>query len=172
MKEQQNIILIGMSGAGKSTLGVLLAKALGMQFTDTDLLIQQHTGKLLQQILDTEGVDAFLQIEEKILLSCDFQNCVIATGGSAVYSQKGMEKLRQSGTVVYLAVDYEELKRRLLNITTRGIVFKGGADLHSLLEERLPLYEKYADLRVEPAEDGIEGSVEKLVLALQGFCAK
>ena len=166
MKERQNIILIGMSGAGKSTLGVLLAKALGMQFTDTDLLIQQHTGKLLQQILDTEGVDAFLQIEEEILLSCDFQNCVIATGGSAVYSQKGMEKLRQSGTVVYLAVGYEELKRRLLNITTRGIVFKGGQDLKTVYEERLPLYETYADITVNSTAYGIERSIEEILKAL------
>ena len=167
MNPNQNIILIGMSGAGKSTLGVLLAKALGKQFADTDLLIQARTGKLLQEIIDTEGIDRFLQIEEEVLLGCAFQNCVIATGGSAVYSEKAMQKLKQSGVAIYLAVDYEELKKRLSNITTRGIVFKGKGDLRALFEERIPLYERYADLTIDLSADSIEGSVEKLVLALQ-----
>ena len=96
MKPTQNIILIGMSGAGKSTLGVLLAKALGKQFADTDLLIQERTGKLLQEILDSEGIDRFLQIEEEALLDCSFQNCVVATGGSAVYSEKAMQNFKQN----------------------------------------------------------------------------
>ena len=167
MNPNQNIILIGMSGAGKSTLGVLLAKALGKQFADTDLLIQARTGKLLQEIIDTEGIDRFLQIEEEVLLDCAFQNCVIATGGSAVYSEKAMQKLKQRGVVVYLSVDYEELKKRLSNITTRGIVFKGKGDLRALFEERIPLYERYADLTIDLSADSIECSVEKLVLALQ-----
>lgn len=167
MKPTQNIILIGMSGAGKSTLGVLLAKALGKQFADTDLLIQERTGKLLQEILDSEGIDRFLQIEEDALLDCAPKNCVIATGGSAVYSEKAMQKFKQNGIVVYLAVGYEELKSRLLNITTRGIVFKGNGDLRALLEERIPLYQKYADLTVDLSAHSIEGSVEELVSALQ-----
>ena len=156
-----------MSGAGKSTLGVLLAKALGKQFADTDLLIQERTGKLLQEIIDTEGIDRFLQIEEEILLDCALQNSVIATGGSAIYSEKAMQKLKQNGVAIYLAVNYEELKKRLSNITTRGIVFKSKGDLHTLFEERLPLYQKYADLTLDLSTEGIEGSVEKLILALQ-----
>ena len=140
-----NLLLIGMSGAGKSTLGVLLAKALGKQFVDTDLIIQQKTGKLLQQIIDTEGVQHFLQIEEALLSSLEFQNTVIATGGSVVYSEKAMQALRKNATVIYLSVEFDELEKRLTNITTRGIVFKEKSDLRSVFEERLPLYEHYAD---------------------------
>lgn len=167
MNPQQNIVLIGMSGAGKSTLGVLLAKALGKQFTDTDLLIQQHTGKLLQEIIDTDGVDRFLEIEENVILSASFQNCVIATGGSVVYSQKAMHALQKGAVVVYLDVDYEEIAKRLSNITTRGIVFKGASDLRSVYEERLPLYQKYADLTLQCPHANIEASVEQIVKALR-----
>ena len=161
-----NIILIGMSGAGKSTLGVLLAKALGKHFCDTDIIIQQKTGRLLQQIIDTEGVERFLQIEEDIVASLELHDSVIATGGSVVYSQKAMQTLKQRATVVYLAVDFEELAKRLTNITTRGIVFKGKNDLRSVFEERLPLYEQYADITVRCTGADIEASVEKLMEVL------
>ena len=167
MKPQQNIVLIGMSGAGKSTLGVLLAKALGKQFTDTDLLIQQRTGRLLQQMIDSDGVERFLEIEEEIILSSAFQSCVIATGGSVVYSQKAMHALQKNAVTVYLDVDYEEIAKRLSNITTRGIVFKGSNDLRAVFEERRPLYEKYADLTLKCPHADIEASVEQIVKALQ-----
>lgn len=166
MKKHDNIILIGMSGAGKSTLGVLLAKALGKHFTDTDIVIQQHTGKLLQEIIDTEGVDRFMEIEEEVVASLDLHNSVIATGGSVVYSEKAMQALKKHGIVVYLAVDYEELVGRLSNITTRGIVFKTKNDLHAVYEERLPLYESYADIRVDCTSRDIESSVNEIIQAL------
>ena len=165
--KQKNIILIGMSGAGKSTLGVLLAKALGKHFVDTDILIQQHTGKLLQEIIDEEGVQRFLEVEEQVVSELDLKNTVIATGGSVVYSKKAMQRLKQNGTAVYLAVDYEELVKRISNITTRGIVFKGASDLRSVYEERLPLYEKYADITVRSATLDIEASVAKIMEALK-----
>ena len=167
MMKQNNVILIGMSGAGKSTLGVLLAKALGKHFTDTDILIQQHTGKLLQEILDTEGVARFMEIEEEVVSSLDLKNTVIATGGSVVYSEKAMQALKKNGFAVYLAVDYEELCKRLSNITTRGIVFKGSNDLRAVYEERLPLYEKYADITVHSASLDIEASVARIIEALK-----
>lgn len=152
-----------MSGAGKSTLGVLLAKALGKHFVDSDICIQQHTGKLLQEIIDTEGIDRFMAVEEEVVSSLQAENTVIATGGSVVYSQKAMNALKQNGTVVYLQVGYEELVKRLSNITTRGIVFKGAQDLQTVYQERLPLYEQYADVTVFCTGRGIEECVEEIV---------
>ena len=166
MKSFENIILIGMSGAGKSTLGVLLAKALGKHFVDTDILIQQSTGKLLQQLIDEEGNEAFLRMEEETVSALCLRDCVIATGGSVVYSEKAMAALKQNGTAVYLAVDYAELAGRLSNITTRGIVFKGKNDLRSVYLERLPLYEKYADIRVECTRTDIEAAVQAVLSKL------
>lgn len=166
-KQNHNIILIGMSGAGKSTLGVLLAKALGKNFFDTDLLIQQTDGRRLQEIIDAEGIDYFLRLEERVISKLRLQGCVIATGGSAVYSEKAMRRLRETGTVVYLSVAFEELQKRLSNITTRGIVFKGHGDLRSVYEERLPLYQKYADLCVECTGRDIETGVRDIVTALE-----
>ena len=167
MNHLDNVILIGMSGAGKSTLGVLLAKALGKHFTDTDILIQQKTGKLLQEIIDSEGVDRFLQIEEEIVSSLDLHDCVIATGGSVVYSEAAMCHLKTHGTAVYLSVDYNELCRRLANITDRGIVFKGKNDLRAVYEERLPLYRAFADITVECTGHGVEESVNEITAALK-----
>ncbi len=166
---RSNIILIGMSGAGKSTLGVLLAKALGMQFVDTDLIIQQRTGKLLQEIIDTEGNQRFLEIEEEVLLSTRVQGCVIATGGSAVYSHSALETLKKNGIAVYLQVDFSEISARLSGITTRGIVFRNATDLEGVWQERLPLYEKYADLTVSCTGRTVEESVGELVKGLSHF---
>ena len=166
MEPKSNLILIGMSGAGKSTLGVLLAKALGKSFVDTDLLIQQRAGKLLQTIIDEDGMDAFMALEEDVVSHVALQDCVIATGGSVVYSQKAMEHLKKDGVTVYLTVSFDELQGRLSNITTRGIVFRGKQDLRSVYEERLPLYEKYADLSLNCTGQGIEASVGAIVAAL------
>ncbi|MBR2293206.1 MAG: shikimate kinase [Clostridia bacterium] len=162
-----NLILIGMSGAGKSTLGVLLAKALGKNFFDTDLLIQQSEGRLLQQIIDGQGIDAFLQIEERLVSELAIHGCVIATGGSVVYSEQAMRHLGETGKTVYLKVAYEDLAGRLSNITTRGIVFKGASDLRSVYEERLPLYERYADLTVDCTGKDIESCVGEIVERLE-----
>ena len=162
----KNVILIGMSGAGKSTLGVLLAKVLGYSFMDTDLLIQQREGRLLQRIIDEEGLDYFMETEERAVCSVETDHFVIATGGSVVYSEAAMEHLRSLGQVVYLSVAFEELQKRLSNIKTRGIVFKGSNDLRSVYEERLPLYEKYADLTVGCTGRDVESAVEEILSAL------
>jgi shikimate kinase len=144
----ENIILIGMSGAGKSTLGVLLAKALGMNFVDTDLLIQQQEKRLLQNILDEDGIPAFLRIEETVVSDLTARDSVIATGGSVVYSEKAMQALKHQGKIVYLYVPYEELRGRLPNATARGIVIKKGSTLRDVYNERLPLYAKYSDYTI------------------------
>ena len=160
---KRNIILIGMPGAGKSTLGVLLAKAMGMLFTDSDIIIQQKTKRLLQDIIDNDGTDSFLATEEEVLLELDIENTVLATGGSAVYSEKAMENFRKNGTVVYLHVDFAEIEKRVTNITTRGIVLKNGKSLADAYEERKPLYDKYADVTIDCTGSTIENSVKILI---------
>ena len=160
MKNQggKNIVLIGMAGAGKSTLGVLLAKALGMDFVDTDIL--------LQEIIDHDGIDRFLAVEESVISELHLRNSVIATGGSVVYSQRAMEALREGGTVIYLYVAYKEVERRVTNITTRGIVIKQGRSLKDAYEERLPLYHRYSDIVIDCSSRDIEGCVGEMVAKL------
>ena len=162
-----NIILIGMPGAGKSTLGVLLAKAMGKLFVDTDIIIQQKTKRLLQDIIDNDGTDKFLRLEEEILLSVDAENTVIATGGSAVYSEKAMEFFRKNGKIVYLHVDFAEIEKRVTNITTRGIVLKNGRSLSDAYAERRPLYDKWADITIDCTGSTIENSVRMLTEKLK-----
>jgi len=159
----KNLILIGMPGAGKSTAGVILAKTLGMHFTDTDIMIQQRSGRLLQEILDTEGPEAFKRIEEEAVLSHTFQDAVVATGGSVVFSQKAMEHLQERGIIVYLRIPFAEMERRLSNITTRGIVLSKGQTLREMYDERIPLYEKYADITVDCDRAGMEAVVRMIV---------
>ena len=119
----KNIVLIGMPAVGKSTIGVLLAKSLGFSFVDTDLIIQRNTGRLLQDIIDADGLGEFCRCEENAVLDvAETENAVIATGGSAVYSEKGMRFLKENGVVIYLALPVEELENRLSDITTRGVI--------------------------------------------------
>lgn len=162
-----NIVLIGMSGAGKSTLGVLLAKALGMDYVDTDIVIQQHEGRLLQDIIDNDGVGMFMEVEEKIVSDLKLENCIISTGGSVIYSEKAMNALKQGGRIVYLHVSYEEIKRRLTNITTRGIVIKKGNSLKDVYEERVPLYIKFSDETVDCSNKDIELCVSEIIAKLE-----
>jgi len=162
-----NIILIGMSGAGKSTLGVLLAKTLGMDFVDTDILIQQSEGSLLQAIIDRQGPKSFLKTEEDVILGLHLKNCVIATGGSVVYSKKAMQALKRSGKVVYLDVPFMEIEKRLKNITGRGIVITEGKNLKEVYAERIPLYKKYGDIAVTCEKKDIEGCVREIVRLLK-----
>ena len=140
-----NIILIGMPGSGKSTCGVLAAKALLKNFFDTDLLLQNIEGKRLQEIIDENGINYFNNAEENAILSLDIRGTVIATGGSVVYSEKSMEHLKKLGRVIYLHLDYDTMADRIKNITTRGVVLKEGHTLLDMYNERLSLYEKYAD---------------------------
>ncbi|WP_053375226.1 shikimate kinase [Paenibacillus sp. FJAT-27812] len=158
-----NIVLIGMSGAGKSTLGVLLAKALGMDYVDTDIVIQQHEGRLLQAIIDHDGIEKFMEVEEKIVSELQLKNCIISTGGSVIYSEKAMNALKQEGKIIYLHVHYEEIKKRLLNITTRGIVMKKGNSLKDVYEERVPLYLKYSDKTFDCSNKDIEHCVSEII---------
>ena len=148
MKKNQNIILIGMAGAGKSTLGVLLAKALGMDFIDSDIIIQQRENRLLQEIIDADGIDAFLKTEEEIVSSLGYQNTIIATGGSVIYGQEAMAHLRSIGTVVYLQLSYEQVKERLGDLHARGVTVKPGQTLRDLYNERCPLYASYAHVTI------------------------
>lgn len=158
-----NIVLIGMPGAGKSTIGVLLAKALAMDFIDTDILIQNKTRKSLQNIIIDEGIESFLKTEGNVLeeLKCD--NCVIATGGSAVYSDAAMINLRKNAQVIYLKLPVDELKKRLSNIKTRGVVMKPGSTIETIYNDRTPLYEKYKDYSVDCANKSIEQCVNEIV---------
>ena len=149
MNKNSNIILIGMPGAGKSTVGVVLAKRMGYRFVDSDLLIQEKEQKLLHEIISRQGIEGFLRIEEEVNASIDMENSVIATGGSAVFGEKGMEHLRSIGTLVYLKLPYEEIESRLGDLNERGVTVRDGQTLLDLYRERIPLYEKYADVTMD-----------------------
>lgn len=159
----QNIILIGMPAVGKSTIGVLLAKALGFSFIDTDLIIQQDTGQLLQDIIDKDGLDAFCAAEEHAICSVTAErNSVIATGGSAVYSRKAMLHLKKHGVVYYLRISTGELKKRLSNIKTRGIAMHPGETIEDVFTQRAELYAEYADCTVECEGKSAEDTVAEI----------
>ncbi len=144
-----NIILIGMPGAGKSTLGVQLAKQLGLDFVDTDVLIQLSESELLHNILESTGFLNLRSIEERILLGLSLQNHVIATGGSAVYSEAGMAKLKSLGPVIHLDVQMEELLSRIGDYSQRGIASDQSQSFADICAERIPLYRKYADIVID-----------------------
>ena len=158
-----NIVLIGMPGSGKSTVGVLLAKALGYGFLDTDLTIQSREGSLLQEILNQGGIGAFLDAEEAAIRSVACDKTVISPGGSAVCRAGAMAHLKTLGRVVYLKVPLPTLEKRLSNISTRGIAMEPGQTIGDLYEERAPLYEKYADAVVTVGE---EHTLEETVAAV------
>ncbi len=143
-----NIVLIGMPGAGKSTVGVILAKQLSYGFIDTDILVQTREKRPLQEIVDSGGYMELRRIEEEALLDLRCRDHVIATGGSAVYSDKAMKRLKKSGTVVFLQASLNVLCGRISNFETRGIAKRNDQDFSSLFEERRPLYENFADFRI------------------------
>lgn len=163
---KDNIVLIGMPGVGKSTIGVILAKILGYEFIDADIVIQQEEGKLLSEIIQSEGVEGFIQVENRVNAGLSCHKAVIATGGSVVYGKEAMEHLGKIGKIVYLKVDYETIDSRLGNLKGRGVVLKEEQNLKSLYEERVPLYEQYADIVVDENNCNIEETVEKLVNSL------
>ena len=156
-----NLILIGMPASGKSTVGVILAKVIGYDFIDTDILIQKAEKKRLSAIIEEKGVEGFLEVENRVNVAVEADHCVIATGGSAVYGEEAMLHFKQIGHIMYLKVDYETISKRLKNIKKRGVALKEGQSLRDLYDERVLLYEKYADTVVE----GI-GDVEDVVVRI------
>lgn len=163
-----NIILVGMPGSGKSTIGVLLAKALGYQFLDVDLLIQEREGALLQEILDSRGTQAFLDAEEAAVLSLDCRRTVIAPGGSAVCREGAVRHLSRLGLIVYLNVSLDELTRRIQNLSSRGIAMEPGQTLADVMAYRGPLYRKYAGLVVDcPERQPLDQTVQLVLERLR-----
>jgi shikimate kinase len=146
LSRKSNIVLIGMPGAGKSTVGIILAKMMSLDFIDTDVLIQITQGRSLQQIVDTNGHIALRDIEQEVLLGLHCRDHVVATGGSAVYSEAAMKHLASEGTIIFLDVTLSDLEERVRNFDTRGLAKKQGQSFADLFLERVPLYRKYADL--------------------------
>lgn len=167
--KKENIVLIGMPGVGKSTVGVILAKVLGYQFIDADLVIQEQEGRLLREIIAQEGTDGFIQVENRVNASINAHHAIIATGGSVVYGKEAMEHLGSIGTVIYLEVAYPELEKRLEDIRGRGVVLREGQTLRDLYEERTPLYEKYADIQICETGLDVEQTVQQIVDRITGL---
>ena len=164
-----NIVLIGMPGCGKSTVGVLLAKALGMAFMDTDVVFQAKEGRKLQSIIEEIGVDGFLQKEEEVILGLDCRKTVIATGGSVVYGKRAMEMLHKNGTVIYIRLPFAEIERRLNNLATRGVTLRDGQTLEMLYQERIPLYEREADIVFDASDSTIDQTVAALARRIEAM---
>ena len=162
-----NIVLIGMPGVGKSTIGVVLAKILGYKFLDADLVIQEKEGKLLKDIIADEGVDGFIKVENDVNAGLNVSKTIIATGGSVVYGKEAMSHLKQMGKIVYLEVDLETLKKRITSIKGRGVVARDGQTLEDIYKERVPLYEKYADITVNENGCTVEETIEKIIRELE-----
>ena len=159
----ENVVLIGMPGVGKSTVGVVLAKVLGYQFIDADLLIQKKMNMVLSEIIKKEGTDGFMKIENDVNASIEADRTVIATGGSVVYCEEAMEHLKSIGTVIYLKLSLESLSKRLGNLVGRGVVLKKGQTLEHLYKERTPLYEKYADLTIDEENQELEDTLQTIL---------
>lgn len=160
---KDNIVLIGMPGVGKSSLGVVLAKIYGYEFIDSDLVIQKQEKMLLKEIIEAKGQEGFLEIENHVNAALDVHKAVIATGGSVVYGREAMEHLKAIGTVIYLKAGYETINARVSNLVGRGVAMKCGQTLKDLYDERIPLYEKYADITIEMDGLTVEESVSAIV---------
>ena len=156
---KSNLIFIGMPAVGKSTVGIVVAKRLGKGFIDSDLLIQEQEGKLLREIIAEVGDDGFLKIENQVNRDIKAENAVISPGGSVVYCEEAMKHLKSIGKVVYLKISLESLSKRLGNLRGRGVLLKEGQTLKDLYEERVPLYEKYADIVVDEEGKDLEESL-------------
>ena len=163
---KHNIILIGMPGVGKSTVGVVLAKKMGYSFVDSDLVIQQQEGKLLHELITEQGIDGFLQTENRINASIDVSRSVIATGGSAIYGKEAMEHFSQIGTIVYLKLSLASVEERLGDLQERGVTLREGQGLKELYAERIPYYEKYADIVIECENKSIRQIMEEIVVSI------
>lgn len=155
-----NITLIGMPGAGKSTVGVVLAKRMGMDFIDTDIIIQKEYNKTLSEIIDEKGIEEFKKVENDVISKLELDNTIIATGGSAVYGKEAMKHLRDISKVVYIELSEENIEDRLGDLNERGVVLEDGETLQELYDERIPLYKKYAHIIVN-ADDMVLREVVK-----------
>lgn len=162
----KNIIFIGMPASGKSTIGVVVAKRLGYDFIDADLLIQKKEGRLLNKIIEEEGIEGFLRIEDQVNTEIEANRAVISPGGSVVYCENAMKHYKEIGTVVYLKTSYDTIRRRIGDAEKRGVVLKAGQTLKDLYEERKVLFEKYADIII--CEDGLtlDQTIAKVVKSL------
>ena len=158
----KNNVLIGMPGAGKSTVGVVLAKHEGFGFLDSDLVIQEKTGLLLHEIISREGDEGFRQVENRVNASLRVRHTVIATGGSVIYGREAMQHLRRIGTVVYLKLSCPSIAERLGDLKERGVTLKEGQTLQQLYDERVPLYERYADITIDCEEKSIREIVAEI----------
>lgn len=154
--------MIGMPGAGKSTVGVVLAKKRGCRFLDSDILIQEKYDALLHELIAEHGIDGFLKMEEEVNAAIDVKRTVIATGGSVVYGKEAMEHFKRTGKVVYLQLSCETIRERLGDLNERGVVLREGQTFEDLYAERVPLYEKYADVTIDCERKGIREIVEQL----------
>ena len=167
-----NIILIGMPGSGKSTVGVVLAKALGLRFLDVDLLIQEREGALLQELIDSQGVERFLDLERDAVCSLDCHGTVIAPGGSCVCREESIAHMRSLGTVVYLEHTLEEIAERVGDLAARGVALSPGQDLSDVYRYRAPLYERCAHITVPAGGQSLADTVEAVKTALAKHEAK
>ena len=161
--ENDNIILIGMPASGKSTVGVILAKIIGYQFMDSDLVIQEQEGRKLHEIITEDGIDGFLTLEEQINAKIEAEHTVIATGGSVIYGKLAVEHFKKMGKIVYLQVEYEELMNRLHNIRQRGVVVRPGQTMEDLYQERSALYSQYADIVIQEKNGTPEQVIAEII---------
>ena len=168
IEERPNLILIGMPGAGKSTVGVILAKQTSRDYVDTDVLIQTSQGRTLQEIVDADGYAGLRRIEQGILLGLSVNNHVIATGGSAVYSDPAMGHLKFSGIAIFLDVDLVTLESRVHDLGTRGLAKRPDQSFADLFEERFTLYTKYADITIKCAGLSQEGVCARIIEKVEG----
>lgn len=166
-----NITLVGMPASGKSTVGVLLAKRLGYSFVDVDIVIQEQEGCLLKDIIAREGLEGFMAVENRVNAGLSVHRSIIAPGGSVIYGKEAMEHLKQISTIVYLKLSYEAVEKRLGNLVDRGVVLKDGMTLRDLYEERVPYYERYADITIDETGQDAGQTVDTLRAILEEMMA-
>ena len=164
-----NVVLIGMPGCGKSTCGVLVAKQLCKSFLDTDLLMQENEGMKLSQILEQKGEEGFKKAERDSVLTLYTRNCIIATGGSMVYHDDAMQKLKQDGVVVFLDISFKNMMRRIRSFKARGVLLKDGVTPKQMYDERVALYKKYADIVIDVNRNTIDTTVSQIISHIKEY---